>query len=260
METVFFVAGVDIGAATAKAVVLNDRAEVVGSSVTRSGLDFTAAGASVLADSLAQAGLGPDDLEMILATGYGRSTVPRASATKTEIACHAKGCFHHFPEAQTIIDIGGQDNKIIKLGPDGTRLNFKMNRKCAAGTGAFLEEMSARLGIELAEMNRLAEEPGEPVELGSYCTVFSGTEVLEKIRQGHPAAGIVKGIYRSMAKRALEMDSLDNKLVLTGGVAAHNSCLVTILTEMTGMEVSVPPDPQLTGALGAALYAMKKLQ
>lgn len=104
--------------------------------------------------------------------------------TKTEIACHARGCFHYFPVAMTIIDIGGQDNKIIKVDERGRRTSFKMNRKCAAGTGAFLEEMAMRLDIPIEEMDGLARQSEHMVELGSYCTVFSGTEVLEKIRQG----------------------------------------------------------------------------
>jgi len=236
-------------------VVIDHRGEVSGGAVIRSGLDFEAAADQVLGLALREAGLDPGRIHSLFATGYGRSNVRGADGTRTEIACHAKGCYHFFPQALTVIDLGGQDNKIIKLAADGSRLSFKMNRKCAAGTGAFLEEMAARLGLDLGEMNRMAEEARETVELGSYCTVFSATEVLEKIRAGRPAGGIVRGIFLSMVKRVLEMDFLENRVVLTGGVAAHNPVLRTLMAQEAGMEISLPPSPQLTGALGAALLA-----
>jgi predicted CoA-substrate-specific enzyme activase len=156
----------------------------------------------------------------------------------------------------TIIDIGGQDNKIIKVDKDGRRLSFKMNRKCAAGTGAFLEEMSTRLDIPLEEMDGLARESTDLVELGSFCTVFSATEVLEKIRQGKKVPDIVKGLFLSVIKRVLEMDSLTDKVSMTGGVVAHNLYLVKMVENLIGREILVPDHPQLTGAVGAALFAM----
>jgi len=131
-----------------------------------------------------------------------------------------------------------------------------MNRKCAAGTGAFLEEMSSRLDIPLEEMNNLARQACETIKLGSYCTVFSATEVLENIRHGKPVAAIIKGIYYSMIQRVLEMDSLTGKVVLSGGVVAHNPFLVEMAEELIGRPVLLPEFPQLTGAQGAALYAL----
>jgi predicted CoA-substrate-specific enzyme activase len=157
----------------------------------------------------------------------------------------------------TVIDIGGQDNKVIKLDENGRRINFKMNRKCAAGTGAFLEEMSARLDIPLEEMDGLARKSENMVELGSYCTVFSGTEVLEKIRQGKKVPDIVKGLFFSVIKRILEMDSLTGRVVMTGGVVANNMFLVNMVEEIIKHDVLVPEYPQLTGAVGAALFAME---
>jgi len=241
-------------------VVIDRERTILGQAVARSGLDFSAAAQGVLGMALKPAGIKMDQVASIFATGYGRANVESAAGIKTEIACHAKGCFHHFPEALTIIDIGGQDNKIIKLNDRGGRVSFKMNRKCAAGTGAFLEETAARLGLDLSAMNGMAEQAEEAVELGSYCTVFSATEILEKIRQGKPPAGIVKGIYISMARRVLEMDSLDNRVVLTGGVAAHNPIMADILGEIGGCRVSLAPSAQCTGALGAALFALEEFQ
>jgi activator of 2-hydroxyglutaryl-CoA dehydratase len=132
-----------------------------------------------------------------------------------------------------------------------------MNRKCAAGTGAFLEEMSPRLDIPLEAMNDLARNSEHVVELGSFCTVFSATEVLEKIRQGKKVPDIVKGLFLSVIKRVLEMDSLTENVVMTGGVVAHNPYLVEMAEELIGRRILVPEFPQLTGALGAALYALE---
>ena len=239
----------------AKAVIIDDQARLVGSGVIRSGVDFSVAAETVFAQALKQANLDRAVVKTVFATGYGRRNVAFAKEARTEIACHGLGCYHYFPEALTVIDIGGQDNKIIKLNPDGTRRGFKMNRKCAAGTGAFLEEMSVRLDLSLEKMNELAQGTVETVELGAFCTVFSATEVLEKIRSGAAVAGIVRGIYLSMVRRVIEMDSLENKVVLTGGVVAHNPILVEVLAQETDRPVAVPEHPQLTGALGAALLA-----
>ncbi len=203
------------------------------------------------------AGALKEQIVSAISTGYGRKNVAYAQDTKTEIGCHARGCFHYFPFSTTIIDIGGQDNKVIKVDENGLRTGFKMNRKCAAGTGAFLEEMAMRLDIALEDMDGLAIQSENMVKLGSFCTVFSATEVLENIRQGKKLPDIVKGVYFSMVKRVLEMDSLTEKVVMTGGVVAHNPFLVKITGEIIDSEILVPEFPQLTGAIGAALYAIK---
>jgi predicted CoA-substrate-specific enzyme activase len=203
------------------------------------------------------AGADRENIEAAISTGYGRINVNYARASKTEISCHAKGCYHYFPCSSTIIDIGGQDNKIIKVDDQGLRTGFKMNRKCAAGTGALMEEMAMRLDIALEDMDALARQSTDMVKLGSFCTVFSATEVLENIRSGKKLPDIVKGVFFSMIKRVLEMDSLTEKVVMTGGVVAHNLFLVKMTEEIIGREILVPKYPQLTGAIGAALYAMK---
>jgi len=176
-----------------------------------------------LTAALGMAGARKKDIVSAISTGYGRKNVTYARDTKTEIGCHAKGCFHYFPFSTTVIDIGGQDNKIIKIDDKGLRTGFKMNRKCAAGTGAFLEEMAMRLDTALEDMDDLAHQSENMVKLGSFCTVFSATEVLENIRQGKKLPDIVKGVFFSMIKRVLEMDSLTEKVVMTGGVVAHTA-------------------------------------
>ena len=248
--------GLDMGSSRSKVVVIDAAGQLVGHAVRKSGTDFSKTAKACLDTALEMAGAGPGDIAHAIATGYGRDNVGFVTAdSKTEIGCLAKGGYHYFPEATTIIDIGGQDNKVIKVDAAGHRLGFKMNRKCAAGTGAFLEEMSARLDVSLEEMNRLAREATEMIKLGSYCTVFSATEVLENIRHGKNVCDIVKGIFYSMVRRVLEMDSLTERVVMTGGVVAHNAYLVEMAADMIGQPVLLADYPQLVGAVGAALYA-----
>lgn len=249
--------GVDVGASRTKVAILDTAKNLIGRAVKKSGTDFAATADACLTSALKMAGTKMSDIEKTVATGYGRKNVSFARDTKTEIGCHAKGCFYYFPFATTIIDIGGQDNKIIKLDPSGKRTGFKMNRKCAAGTGAFLEEMALRLDVSLDEMDRLASRSENMVKLGSFCTVFSATEVLENIRHGKKLPDIVKGVFYSMIKRVLEMDTLTPKVVMTGGVVAHNPFMVKMTEEIIERKILVPDYPQLTGAIGAALYAME---
>jgi len=249
--------GIDVGASTTKAIVIDNKSEIIGHSVIHSGADFGAAAEDVLRK--ASAGLKKENLDpkMVISTGYGRRNVPFAYLTKTEISCHAKGSYHFFQQAHTLIDIGGQDSKIIKIDNAGKRTGFKMNRKCAAGTGAFLEEIANRLKIKIEKLNGLAEKATKNVTIGSYCTVFTATEILTKIRQNVRVEDIIKGIFDSVIKRALEMDPLEGNIVMSGGVVAHNPYFVKMCEQKLGRDIFVPPLPQLTGALGAALFALE---
>ena len=249
--------GVDVGASRTKVAILDRQKNLRGYVVRKSGTDFSQTADRCLTSSLDMAHASEEMVEKCISTGYGRRNVTFSDETKTEIGCHARGCHHYFPMAMTIIDIGGQDNKVIKVDARGRRISFKMNRKCAAGTGAFLEEMSMRLDIPLEDLDGLARGSDNMVELGSYCTVFSATEVLEKIRQGTKIPHIVKGLFFSVIKRVLEMDTLTEKVAMTGGVVAHNPYLVKMVEEITGREILVPEYPQLTGAVGAALFALE---
>jgi predicted CoA-substrate-specific enzyme activase len=248
-------AGVDVGSATAKAVVIDSEARVLGKAVERSGADFAAAAEAVLGAALAEAGLDRGDLDAVLATGYGRSNVAAARGTRTEIAAHAAGAYHHFPRAITVVDIGGQDNKIIVLDAAGRRLHFKMNRKCAAGTGAFIEEIAHRLAVPLEELDRLAASSATSMTLNSFCTVFAATEILARIREGVARADLARAAFRSVARRIMESYPLEGEVVLTGGVVAHNPVVVDLIREASRTSPLLPPEPQLTGALGAALLA-----
>lgn len=251
--------GVDVGASRTKVAILDPDKLLIGYAVRKSGTDFSATADQCLAEALDIAGISANQISCAFSTGYGRKNVSFARDNRTEIGCHASGCYLYFPQAITIIDIGGQDNKIIKLDSAGRRTSFKMNRKCAAGTGAFLEEMSARLDIPIEDMDGLARRSENMVKLGSFCTVFSATEVLENIRHGKRIEDIIKGLFYSVVKRVLEMDSLTEDVVMTGGVVAHNPFLVAMTEEIIGRRILVPEFPQLTGAIGAALYAMNSM-
>ncbi|GAG12927.1 unnamed protein product [marine sediment metagenome] len=224
-------------------------------SVRRSGADFAAAARGCFDDVIVATGLDAADVGRVVASGYGRRSVDFADSTVTEITCHARGCFASFPGQMTIVDIGGQDNKVIVVEAGGERRNFKMNRKCAAGTGAFLEEIAGQLDTPLEALNDLACQASGSIELGSFCTVFAKTELLALIAQGTPVPEIVKAAFRSVAKRILEMDPLIGRVVMTGGVVAHNPIIAGLVSDALGREVLVPDHPQHTGALGAALIA-----
>ena len=252
--------GIDIGACTAKLVIVDEAARSVARAIRRSGVDYAAAAEENLAEALADAGLRREDIRRTISTGYGRDNVPWADATLTEITCHARGAWFHFRRRITVIDIGAQDSKVIHLDEAGRRLAFKMNRKCAAGTGAFLEEIAMRLDLNVSDLNALAERSTGEVALGSFCTVFTATEILSKIRAGQKVEDIVKGAFRSVVKRIMEMDAVDGDLVMTGGVVAHNPCLVRLVEESFARPVLVPPCPQYVGAFGAALLAMEGAQ
>ncbi len=248
--------GVDIGASATKLVLVDEDGRTLAKAIRSSGFDYAAAALSCLDEALGSGGLARDDMAAACATGYGRDNVPWATRTMTEIACHGKGAHFHFPKAITVVDIGAQDNKVIRLDDTGRRLSFKMNRKCAAGTGAFLEEIAYRMDLPVSDLNALAERSTKDVSLGSFCTVFAATEILAKIRAGEQVEDIVKGAFRSVVKRVLEMEVIEGPVVLTGGVVAHNPYLAELVGEGFASEVRVPPDAQHIGALGAALVAL----
>lgn len=247
--------GVDVGASATKAVLLDAAGQVCARALHKSGADFGAAARACLEEVTAAAGLNASEIERVVATGYGRRSVDFAGRIVTEITCHARGCYASFPHALTIVDIGGQDNKVIVVEDSGDRRSFKMNRKCAAGTGAFLEEIAGQLDTPLSALNDLARQATGDVELGSFCTVFAKTELLRLIAQGTPLPEIIKAAFRSVVKRVLEMDPLRGQVVMTGGVVAYNPCVVELLSEALGCQVLVPDQPQYTGALGAALVS-----
>lgn len=246
-------AGIDVGSTTTKAVIIDDACTVAGTHLISSGTDLKAASGECL--RRAMEGAGEPAPSVIVATGYGRSVVEGSHRSVTEITCHGRGAYHTYPEAITVVDIGGQDTKVIHLDTRGQRVGFKMNRKCSAGTGVFLEEIARRLDVPLADLDGVARRSEQAAPLNSYCTVFASTEMLSRIRAGEPLEDLVRGAYVSVVRRVVEMTDLRDTVVLTGGVVAHHPIVGELMAEETGAHVRVPPEPHLVGALGAALIA-----
>jgi predicted CoA-substrate-specific enzyme activase len=247
--------GVDVGASATKVVLVDEKGNALARHALKSGVDYRASARAGLEAALEDAGFSEDRVAGCVSTGYGRSNVDFAGEQVTEITCHGRGCFDCFPRSLTVVDIGGQDSKVILLDADGRRAGFKMNRKCAAGTGAFLEEIAARLDIPLDQLDALARASDKKFTLGSFCTVFAKTEILAYIRKGEKVENIIRGAFQSVVNRILEMERFEGDVALTGGVVQYNPFLKEAMAETLGREVLVPPHPQFTGALGAALIA-----
>jgi predicted CoA-substrate-specific enzyme activase len=253
-----YFAGVDVGASATKAVVIDSECNIQGHSVKRTTTNLGKLAEIALQEALDSAKISRDSIKYIVATGYGRENVEFADEMRTEISCHSKGGRYSFKdrnEPMAVVDIGGQDNKVIKLDKDGKIINFKMNRKCAAGTGAFLEEIALKLDTSPNYLEDLARGATKDIVLGSFCTVFTSTEILEKIKEGESKENMVKGAFISVVKRIAEMETLDGIVILTGGVIAHNPLIGEILEKQLNVKVHIPENAQFAGAFGAALYA-----
>jgi predicted CoA-substrate-specific enzyme activase len=248
-------AGVDSGSWNTKAVVIDADARVLATSVVRSGADLADAAERSYTEALKRAGCVRDDIQAVWSTGFGRQSVAFADGSRTELDCHGRGAAHYVPGPMVVIDIGGQDAKVIRIDASGQRLSHRMNRKCAAGTGSFLDEIALRLGVPIEQMDVLASGSTDELELSSFCTVFAGTELLTLIRGGKRPADLAMAAYRSLVKRIVAMDVLQGRVVATGGVIAHHPTMVRLLEHEMRAEVLVPPHPQEMGAFGAALAA-----
>ena len=252
--------GIDIGSAATKAVILRDGSEIVSESKVNMGTG-TSGTKRVLDTILRESGLSLDDIVFTVATGYGRKRFEQADKEISELTCHTKGVSQEFPDTRTIIDIGGQDAKAIKLNSRGMMENFVMNEKCAAGTGRFLEVMA---GVLETTVDRLAEMDAEAVEqltISSTCTVFAESEVISQLSNGKRGEDIARAIHESVAKRACGLAKrviVEAPVVMTGGVALNGGIVRAIEREL-GMKVAVPKHPQMTGALGAALLAWEQI-
>ncbi|NLV72371.1 MAG: 2-hydroxyglutaryl-CoA dehydratase [Actinobacteria bacterium] len=255
-------AGVDVGAATAKAVIIGDNG-ILGYAVRSTGHDVKIAADAVMQEALEKSGLDVDvsDLAYIVSTGYARRTLQFAHKPITEIICHAKGANFLFPDCHFIIDMGGQDSKAIEVDDEGNVVNFVMNDKCAAGTGRFLEVMAHVLDVEdIADMGPLALSSRHPCSISSTCTVFAETEVVVLRGAGKDRADLIAGVHRAVSSRVAVMAkalTIRPEAVFTGGVA-KNAAVKKFLEEAIGMELHVPEEPQIVGALGAALLAREE--
>jgi len=257
------VAGIDIGAATAKTVIMGN-GEILGYAIRPTGHNVKLATNRVTEEALDNAKLSTsiDNLNYIVSTGYARGSVDFANKTVTEIICHAKGAHFVIPSTRFVIDMGGQDSKAIEVDREGNITNFIMNDKCAAGTGRFLEVMANVLEVEsVAEMGQLALQSEEPCSISSTCTVFAETEVVVLRAEGKDRKDLIAGVHKAVSARVAAMAStltITPDAVFTGGVA-KNIGVKKFLEEEIGMELLVPDEPQIIGALGAALLAQTEL-
>ncbi len=249
------VCGVDVGARTAKAVLMVD-GQIAGHSIIRSGPG--SASAALEAALATMTALRRQDIEFTVATGYGRVVVPFAQRNVTEIACHARGNHYFFPGVRTILDMGGQDCKAIRCDETGKVATFLMNDKCAAGTGRALEVMAALLQVPLEDLGRLAlEGSGRPEKISSTCVVFAKSEVLALTRQGVPTREILAGLCEGVAERVkglLRVVGVEEDFVISGGIS-KNVGVVRRLEDKLGVASHICFEPQIVGALGAALFA-----
>ena len=251
-------AGLDIGSTMTKAVITEAEGKVLGSVIGPTGAEHRHLALQVMAEALDKAGLVLEALDFIVATGYGRINVPFADKQITEITCHARGIRALFPTVRTVIDIGGQDSKGIKLDAGGKVINFVMNDKCAAGTGRFLEVIADTLGVSLAEMGGLSLTAKEAVPISNTCTVFAEHEVTSRLAEGAGIPEILAGLHAAIAGRVVNLVrtlGIQKDVAVTGG-GAMNSGLIRAVEEQVGFPVLVPAEPLLTGALGAALLGM----
>lgn len=255
-----YTAGVDIGSSSSKAVILKNGNEIIASVAIQVGIGST--GPKVILEKvLEKAELVFEDLSKIVVTGYGRFTFDKADKQISEISCHAKGIHFLIPEARTIIDIGGQDAKAISLDERGRIDQFFMNDKCAAGTGRFITVMSRVLEVPLEEMALYDKKSDNPVTVSSTCTVFAESEVISQLAKGATTENIIAGVHNSVAHKVgglAHRTPLKDKVVMCGGVA-QNSGVVRALGETLKKEIIVAPNPQITGALGAAIYAYEEI-
>ena len=257
-NTIRYAAGVDSGSASTDAVILDRECRMIGSAILPTGPGAASGARKALDCALAQAGISMSDLDAIVTTGYGRETIGVSDTSVTEITCHARGAHFLYPKARTVIDIGGQDSKVIRIDETGAVINFVMNDKCAAGTGRFLDMMARTMELNLSKMSEMGLHWQNEVAVSSMCTVFAESEVVSLIAQNTPEEDIIHGLNMAVAGKTV---SLVHRLggepsyIMTGGVA-RNKGVVKALEEKLGEQIYVSDKSQLCGALGAALIAL----
>lgn len=257
------VAGVDIGSTTAKTVILDEQGHILTYNVVEQGIVNEASAENSFRQALDRTGLTIEKLEYVITTGYGRNLVKFGNENITEISCHARGAYFLSPQVRTIIDIGGQDSKTIAINEAGKIVSFGINDKCAAGTGRFLEVMSRALGVRLDSMGTFSLQSKNPARVASMCTVFAETEIVSLSAQGHDKIDIIAGLHEAVSRRIVNLarstTSIKPRIMVTGGVA-KNKGVVKALERLLDREIIVPEEPQIVGALGAAIIALGKVK
>jgi len=252
-----FVAGIDIGSLSAKSLIMED-GEIREWAIMPSGTNSADSAIRVTEQALSKMGLSLRDLEYVCGTGYGRVNIPFAQSVMSEISCHAKGCSRLFPEVRTILDVGGQDCKVIRCDEQGVVGNFVLNDKCAAGTGRYLERVAATVGLELDEIGPLSlQTVNGALPVSNFCAVFAEKDISKYMREDKPIADILAGAMETIVGRLITLMKqvgIEEALCMSGGVA-KNVGVVRRIEENLGLKVRIAPEPQIVGALGAALFA-----
>jgi len=255
-----YAAGVDVGSTQTKAVVIDEQGRIVGRSLIPTGANVVAAAERAFREALEDRDIPDTDVAFVVGTGYGRYRVEFGDAQITEIACHARGASHMFPETGTVLDMGGQDTKAIRVRDAGDVIDFCMNDKCAAGTGRFLQSAAAALEMDLSELGPTALRGRKPVDISTTCTVFAESEVLSWLARGKKIEDILLGVHRSIASRSIALlrrVGVEGQVTFTGGVT-RNPAMVAILDELLGLDMNVSEESHYMGALGAALFALER--
>jgi predicted CoA-substrate-specific enzyme activase len=248
-----YFAGIDVGSTITKVVIQNEG--IIASIIKPTGPEQRRLANKVMEEALNKAGISFQAITYIVATGYGRINVPFADKQFTEITCHAKGISNLFPKAKTIIDIGGQDIKAIKIDATGRTIDFVMNDKCAAGSGRFIEVIADTLGVPLDKVGDLSLQSENPAKISNICTIWAQQEVAASLAEGVPISDLLAGVHQSLADRICRMVNrlrVEEAIVVTGG-GGKNRGLLKALSEQLGHKILVPEEPLITGALGAAL-------
>jgi predicted CoA-substrate-specific enzyme activase len=255
-----YAAGVDVGSTQTKAIMIDEKREIVARALTDTGANVTRAGNKGFAEALGAAGLQRKQVAYVVGTGYGRYKVTFGDAQITEISCHARGASFLFPNTRTVIDMGGQDAKGIHIGADGDVKDFVMNDKCAAGTGRFLAHAAEALSLSLDDIGEIAMRAKNPVRLTTVCTVFVESDIMSYCAQGKKVEDILGGVHGAIAARTISLVrrvGIEPEVTFTGGVS-RNIGMVRALEEKLGMKVNVSPDSHFVGALGAAIFALER--
>lgn len=251
--------GIDIGSSSSKAVLIDKDCRILAQEAINLGTGSTGID-QVLADLYQLTGISPEAVQYSIVTGYGRTMYQNADAQITEISCHAKGVAFLFPSARTVVDIGGQDAKVIRIGDDGNVADFVMNDKCAAGTGRFMEVMARVLGCSIGELSGVAARSACGAPISNTCTVFAESEVISQLSLGRAREDVARGSMEAVARRVSGLAArvgVVPDLVMTGGVALSEN-MRKLLSAQMGQAILVPESPQTVGALGAALFAREK--
>jgi predicted CoA-substrate-specific enzyme activase len=256
-----YAAGVDVGSTQTKAVILNERREIVSRALIDTGANVVLAAENAYAEALRNKSIDEREVEYVVGTGYGRYKVTFGDTQITEISCHGRGAVHMFPGTRTVVDMGGQDTKAIRVNASGEILDFCMNDKCAAGTGRFLGAAAAALEIPLGELGAVALRAEKAVKISTTCTVFAESEVVSWLGKGKKIEDILLGVHQSIVSRSLGLMrrvGIEPEVTFTGGVT-RNIGVVTVLNDLLGYPVNVSEESHYMGALGAALFAMDRI-